>query len=82
MASTKASKTDAMTEKSNNMSNDLETNPKLMLSSKYKKNNQEVSRKGNGMGGSGWKSQFCMNGISFCFKVGTLLRATGMFFAY
>ena len=31
----------------------------------------EVSKRGNGMGGSGWKSQICMHGISFCFKVGT-----------
>ena len=42
------------------------------ITSKNKK--QEVSRKGNGIDVSGWKSQFCMNGISFCFKVGTLLR--------
>ena len=35
-----------------------------------KKCTQEVSRKGNAMGGSGWKAQICMNGIAFCFKVG------------
>ena len=44
------------------------------ITSKNKK--QEVSREGNGIDVSGWKSQFCMNGISFCFKVGTLLRPT------
>ena len=34
------------------------------------KSNQEVSRKGNVMGAIGWKAQSCMNGITFCFKVG------------
>ena len=42
------------------------------ITSKNKK--QEVSREGNGIDVSGWKSQFCMNGISFCFKVGTLFK--------
>ena len=61
---------------------DSRNNMNFSSSIASKKRNQEVSRKGNGMGVSGWKSQFCMNGITFCFKVGTLLRATGMFFAY
>ena len=58
---------------------DSRNNMNFSSSIASKKRNQEVSRKGNGMGVSGWKSQFCMNGITFCFKVGTLLRATGMF---
>ena len=56
----------------NKMCSSSGSNVKSTNTPKNKKKTKEVSRKGNGMGGSGWKSQFCMNGISFCFKVGSL----------
>ena len=53
---------------------DITNGQNSTLSFTCMRKNKEVSRKGNGMGVSGWKSQFCMNGISFCFKVGTLFK--------
>ena len=52
---------------------DSENNFNISSSITSKNKKQEVSREGNGIDVSGWKSQFCMNGISFCFKVGSLI---------
>ena len=57
-------------DKTSNNNSRNNVNGSSSIASKHK--NKEVSRKGNGMGVNGWKSQFCMNGITFCFKVGTL----------
>jgi hypothetical protein len=65
------SKMPSSTEENKRVSNSG-SNANSTLTPNYKKKSKEVSRKGNGMGDSGWKSQFCMNGISFCFKVGSL----------
>ena len=62
--------TDRSNEKSSSTVNAAERSVECTPHSNFRKSNQEVSRKGNGMGGSGWKAQICMNGISFCFKVG------------
>ena len=62
------------TEDNRSVNDDTTNNQNATLFSTSKRKNQEVSRKGNGIGVSGWKSQFCMNGISFCFKVGTLFK--------
>ena len=61
---------DRNSEKNRSMINTAEQTVESKTHSSFRKSNQEVSRKGNGMGGSGWKAQICMNGISFCFKVG------------
>ena len=68
---TNLSKVPSSTEE-NKMATNSGSNVNSTFTPKYKKKTKEVSRKGNGMGGSGWKSQFCMNGISFCLKVGSL----------
>lgn len=70
-----ASSITPLTDRSNKLRSVVENNGDATLHLKLKENNQEVSRKGNGMGCSGWKSQICMNGV-FCFKVGTRFKKT------